>query len=234
MNWRLPVSRPRGGGAAAWEPRTLLLYINIVYIIYYIVYQFIVYMYMYMYVCIYIYIYTHMILCRRQRDLPPLFSGALSPGRISWMHLVSVSFCCCFCFRLVFLSFCIYNRKNTYKNREQKQKNSKENRKEKKTFQLSSWVPRGHPSPLHRHSGAGPGCVSYLKVRCIAGILCVCVRYLTHYWPVFFQPYFRVGPLGNGPATVQDFSSILQSGPSLRFVRWTSSAGGSPGKSRQK
>ena len=36
-----------------------------------------------------------------------------------------------FCFRLVFLSFCIYNRKNTYKNKK-KHKNSKENIKKQK------------------------------------------------------------------------------------------------------
>ena len=40
-----------------------------------------------------------------------------------------------FFFRLFFLSFCIYNRKNTYKNRK-KQKNSKDNRKHRKNRNL--------------------------------------------------------------------------------------------------
>ena len=37
-----------------------------------------------------------------------------------------------FCFRLVFLSFCIYNRKNTYKNKKKQHKHSKENIKKKR------------------------------------------------------------------------------------------------------
>ena len=45
-----------------------------------------------------------------------------------------VSFCL-FCFRLVFLSFCIYNRTNIYKNIT-KQNNSKENKKKHKQIFL--------------------------------------------------------------------------------------------------
>ena len=40
---------------------------------------------------------------------------------------------CCLCFRLVFLSFCIYNRTITYTNIKQKQKHSKKNRTTEQT-----------------------------------------------------------------------------------------------------
>ena len=55
------------------------------------------------------------------------------------MFLFYVSLCFC-CFRLVFLSFCIYNRKNIYKNIT-KQNNSKENKKTLKKTEISQPEP---------------------------------------------------------------------------------------------
>ena len=55
---------------------------------------------------------------------------------------MSVSFCLCFCFRLVYLSFCIYNRTNPYNNRKHITRNSRKTQsKLNKLFCLNSVVP---------------------------------------------------------------------------------------------
>ena len=56
---------------------------------------------------------------------------------LSCLFVVSVSLCFCLCFRIVVLSFCIYNRKNAYNNITNKSiQNSKKNRTTEKNINL--------------------------------------------------------------------------------------------------
>ena len=60
---------------------------------------------------IYIYIYIYIYIFAEVRGLDILYCCFSVVFSRSCLCFMSASFCCVFCFRLVYLSFCIYNRK---------------------------------------------------------------------------------------------------------------------------